>query len=93
MSRRLFNLKIPTWGIGVAALSLVLLGGCSGGPSAKELSLLEEKRQAVVTAEKQVAQKKAQKAQLERKLAEKKAAKEALEQRSTATRSALVEME
>lgn len=93
MSRRLPFLKVPMWGIGVAALSLAFLGGCSFGPSQKELTVLETKRQAVVAAEKKVAQKKAQKAQLERKLAEKKAEKQALEQRSTATRSGLTEMQ
>jgi hypothetical protein len=93
MSRRLSKLsKLPLSGIAVAALTLFLLAGCSRGPSQKEMSLLEEKQRSALKVEQIVAQKKAQKAQLERKLAEKNADKEALEQRSTATRSAITEM-
>ena len=93
MSLRLHRLnKLPLSGIGVAVLALSLMAGCSRGPSPKEMSLLEERQHAALKAEKVVEQKKAQKAQLERKLAEKKADKEALEQRSTATRSAIAEM-
>ena len=76
-------------GLVVAALSLPLLAGCAGGPSKEELSLLEEKRQAVEAAEDQVAEKKAEKARVERKVAEKKAEKKSLEEKQAATKAGL----
>ena len=69
-----------------AVLSLGLLTvGCSSGPSQQELALLEERRQAMVSAEDLVAQKKAEKARLERKLADKKAELKSAEQRKADT--------
>jgi len=69
-----------------AVLSLGLLAvGCSSGPSQQELALLEERRQAMVSAEDVVAQKKAEKARLERKLADKKAELKSAQQRKADT--------
>lgn len=75
-----------------AILALGLIAGCSSGPSQKELSLLEERRQAMVTAEEQVTQRKAEKARLERKLADKKAEKKALEKKKAETEKNLASM-
>ena len=84
--------KISThclWSFTAAALSLLLLAGCARSPSREELSLLEQKRQGMEAAEKEVVEKKAEKARLERKLADKKAEKKALEDKRAATKSAL----
>ena len=75
-----------------ACLSLSLAAGCARGPSQKELGVLEENRQATDAAEQQVAQKKAEKAELERQLAEKKAEKKALEEKRDGTAEALAGM-
>jgi septal ring factor EnvC (AmiA/AmiB activator) len=90
MSRRFRTTrKLSLLGFSVAALSIALLAGCSRGPSQKEMSLLEEKRQAMDAAEKKLAEKKAEQARLERKLAEKKAEKKALEEKRDATQAAI----
>ena len=73
----------------VAALAVAFMAGCAGGPSEKELSLLEQQKQATEAAEKTVAQKKAEKARLERQLAEKKAEKKALEKKRAETEANL----
>jgi septal ring factor EnvC (AmiA/AmiB activator) len=69
---------------GAAILALGLTAACSSGPSQKELALLEERRQAMESAEKMVAQKKAEEARLQRKLADKKAELKAAEERKAA---------
>jgi septal ring factor EnvC (AmiA/AmiB activator) len=90
MSRHLSRFSSPSfWGMVVMALSLALITGCSRGPSAKELSLLEEKKQATEAAESTLEKKKAQKASLERKLAEKKVEKKALDEKLSGTRASL----
>ena len=91
MSRRLPMGKFYVVGLVVGALSLALLAGCAGGPSQEELSLLEEKRQAMEAAQAQVEEKQAEVARLERELAEKKAAKKALEEKRTAVKANLAE--
>ena len=92
MSRRLPN-GVSGWlRLGVTAMSLAFLVGCAGGPSQKELSLLDEQRQSVEAVEAKVAQKKAEKARLERKLAEKKAEKKALETKRAETEANLAAM-
>lgn len=68
-----------------ALLVLGLTAACSSGPSQKELALLEERHQAMVSAEEMVAQKKAEEARLQRKLAEKKEEQKAAEQKKAAT--------
>jgi septal ring factor EnvC (AmiA/AmiB activator) len=73
-------------------MSLALLVGCAGGPSQKELSLLDEQQQSVEAVEAKVAKKKAEKARLERKLASKKAEKKALETKSAQTKANLAAM-
>lgn len=72
-----------------AALALGLIAGCSAVPNQKELSLLEEQRQAMEAAEDQVANKKAEKARLERKLADDKAELKALDEKKAATETNL----
>ncbi len=90
MSRHLSRFSNPSfWAMVVAALSLALVTGCSRGPSATELSLLEEKKQATEAAESTLAKKKAQKASLERKLADKQAEKKALDEKLSGTRASL----
>ncbi len=93
INRRLPIGKYFFLGLVATALSLPLLSGCARGPSQEELSALEEKRQAVKAANKQVQEKKAEKAHLERKVAEKKATKKALEEKRAATKVALAEMD
>ena len=78
--------------LSAAAFFLSLSAGCSRGPSAKELSALEEQRMAVESAEKTVAQKKAEKARLEQKLAQKKDEKQSLEEKRSATKANLANM-
>ena len=73
----------------IALVSMAVVAGCSSGPSEKELSLLEERRMAMEAAEKQVAQKKAEKARLERQLANKKAELQALERKLAETQENL----
>jgi septal ring factor EnvC (AmiA/AmiB activator) len=68
-----------------ALLVLGLTAACSSGPSQKELALLEEQHQAMVSAEKMLAQKKAEEARLQRKLADKKAEQKAAEEKQAAT--------
>lgn len=77
---------------GAAILALGLTAACSSGPSQKELALLEERRQAMVAAEKTEAEKKAEEARLQRKLAEKKAEKKAAEERLAATSENLAKL-
>ena len=79
--------------LAVTSLTIAFLAGCAGGPSQEELSVLEQKRQAMEAAQQQVADKTAEKARLERKVAEKQAAKKALEEKNAATAAALAEME
>ena len=93
MSRRRSISTYSFLGLITAAFSILLLSGCSRGPSQEELSLLEEKRQAVEAAQKQVDEKKAEKARLERKVAEKKTTIEALKEKRDATKAALAEMD
>lgn len=81
MSRRLPIGKCGWLRLGAATLTLAFAIGCAGGPSQKELSALEQKRQATESAEKMVADKKAEKARLERTLAERKAQKKSQEAR------------
>lgn len=78
--------------LSVAAFSLSLSAGCAGGPSKKEVSALEVQLQAVESAEKKLAEKKAEKARLERKLAEKRAEKQSLEEKRSATEANLASM-
>ena len=93
MSRRRSISTYSFLGLITVAFSISLLSGCSRGPSQEELSLLEEKRQAVEAAQKQIDEKKAEKARLERKVAEKKTAQKALEEKRDATKAALAEMD
>ena len=86
MSHRLRNINALCLAGG---LSLSLLAGCSFGPSQEEMSLLDQRRQAVEAREKMVDQKKAEKARLERKLAEKKAEQKALADKLAKTKSNL----
>lgn len=85
MSRRLPIGKCGWLRLGAAVLTLAFAIGCAGGPSQKELSALEQKRQSTESAEKLVAEKKAEKARLERMLAERKAQKKSAEARKAAT--------
>ena len=73
----------------VAVLAIGLIAGCSAVPNQKELSRLEEQRQATEAAENQVAEKKAEKAALERKLADGKAELKALDEKKAATEANL----
>ena len=73
----------------IAFASLAVVAGCSTGPSEKELSLLEERRMAMEADEKQVAQKKAEKARLERQLANEKAELQSLEAKLASTQQNL----
>ena len=76
--------------IGLAAvLSLFLVAGCGGIPSKEELSMLEEKRQAVEKAENTLAERKAEIARLEREVAEKKAALEEAKAKNETTKAVL----
>ena len=93
MSRRRSISTYSFLGLITVAFSISLLSGCSRGPSQEELSLLEEKRQAVEAAQKQIDEKKAEKARLERKVAEKKTTRKALEEKRDATKATLAEME
>jgi len=93
MSRRRSISTYSFLGLITVAFSIFLLSGCSRGPSQEELSLLEEKRQAVEAAQKQIDEKKAEKARLERKVAEKKTTRKALEEKRDATKATLAEME
>ena len=93
MSRRRSISTYSFLGLITTAFSILLLSGCARGPSQEELSLLEEKRQAVEAAQKQVDEKKAEKARLERKVAEKKTTIEALKEKRDATKAALAEMD
>ena len=93
MSRRRSISTYSFLGLITVAFSISLLSGCSRGPSQEELSLLEEKRQAVDAAQKQIDEKKAEKARLERKVAEKKTTRKALEEKRDATKATLAEME
>jgi len=93
MSRRRSISTYSFLGLITVVFSISLLSGCSRGPSQEELSLLEEKRQAVEAAQKQIDEKKAEKARLERKVAEKKTTQKALEEKRDATKATLAEME
>lgn len=75
-----------------ASLCMGLLAACAGGPSQKELSLLEEQKQAAQSAESTLAAKKAEKARLESQLADKKAAKSGLEKKKAETLRNLSDM-
>ena len=87
---RCFSLIAKFQAVGLAAaFSFALLAGCAGVPSKEEMSMLEEKRQAVEKAENTVAERKAEKAQLEKKVAEKKAALEEAKAKNEATKAAL----
>ncbi len=79
--------------LAVPALALSLVAGCSGGPSEEELSVLEQKRQAMEAAQQQVGDMQAKKAKMERKVAEMQATKKALEEKKAATDAALADME
>jgi septal ring factor EnvC (AmiA/AmiB activator) len=85
MSRRLPIGNCRWLRLGAAALALAFTVGCAGGPSQKELSALEQKRQATESAENLVAEKKAEKARLERTLAERKDEKKSQENRLATT--------
>ncbi len=88
--RRCFTLIAKFHAIGLATVfSLALVAGCAGVPSKEEMSMLEEKRQAVEKAEKTVADRKAEKVQLEQKVAEKKVALEEVKAKNEATKAAL----
>jgi outer membrane murein-binding lipoprotein Lpp len=90
MSCRLPKLRrLSSVGLAAAALSLLLLAGCAGGPSQEELSLLDGKRLSAEAAEMKVVELKAEKARLERRIAEKRAEKKALQQRLEAVQSAV----
>lgn len=91
MSLRIFG-KRSVVALSAAALILSLSAGCSRGPSQKELSALEEQRQAVLSAEKKLADKKGEQNQLEQKVAEKKSKKQALEEKRSATKANLANM-
>ena len=93
MSRRRSISTYSFLGLITVAFSISLLSGCSRGPSQEELSLLEEKRQAVEAAQRQIDGKKAEKARLERKVAEEKTTQKALEEKRDATKATLAEME
>jgi hypothetical protein len=84
MSRRLPIGKCGWLRLGAAVLTLAFAVGCAGGPSQKELGALEQKRQSMESAQKLVAEKKAEKARLERTLAERKAQKQSAEARKAA---------
>ena len=90
MSLRIFG-KRSVVALSAAALILSLSAGCSR-PSQKELSALEEQRQAVLSAEKKLADKKGVINQLEQKLAKGKAKKQALEEKRSATKANLANM-
>ena len=92
MSRRLVCGKSGWLRLGVGALAIAFVAGCAGGPSEKELSLLEQQKQAMEASEKTAAEKKAEKARLERRLAEKRAEKQALEKTRAATEANLAAM-
>ena len=66
-----------------------LIAGCSAVPNQKELSLLEEQRQAMEAAEDKVAEGKAEKARLESELADAKAELKALDEKKAATEANL----
>jgi len=85
MSRRLPIGKCGWLRLGAAALTLAFTVGCAGGPSEKELSALEQQREATESAEKLVQDKKAEKARLERTIAERKAQKKSQENRLATT--------
>ncbi len=72
-----------------AFLAAGLIAGCSAVPNQKELSLLEEQRQAMEAAEDKVAEKKAEKARLESELADAKAELKALDEKKAATEANL----
>ena len=91
MSLRIFG-KRSVVALSAAALILSLSAGCSRGPSQKERSALEEQRQAALSAEKKLADKKGEQNQLEQKVAEKKAKKQALEEKRSATKANLANM-
>ena len=78
-------------GVLAVALSIFVAVGCSMGPSQKELDVLEERRQAMVSAEATVAAKQSEKASLERKLGDRKAEKQASMERKAATKANLAE--
>lgn len=72
-----------------AVVALGAIAGCSGGPSPKELSHLEEQREAMAAAEQKVAQQKAEKARLGRRRADKEAEQGAADQRKAETEANL----
>ena len=79
--------------VGVVATSLVLVSlllvsGCARHPSEKELGVLEQQRKAAESAEKTLAAKKGQKAELERQVAQKKAELKRLEEKRDAVKKA-----
>ena len=75
-----------------ASLCTAFLAGCSGGPSQKEMSLLDEQMKATESAESTLAAKKAEKARLESTVAKKKAAKSDLEKKKAETLRNLSDM-
>ena len=78
--------------LSAAAFCLGLSAGCARGPSKKEFSALDQQRVAVESAEKKVAEKKAEKARLEAMIADKKAEKQSLEEKRSATKANLANM-
>ena len=92
ISCRFESVRRPLGVVAVTALALSLLAGCSG-VSQEELSVLEQKRQAMEAAQQQLADKQAEAARLERKVAEKQATKNALGDKKAATDAALAEMD
>lgn len=75
-----------------ASVCTALLAGCSGGPSQKEMSLLDEQIKAAESAENTLAAKKAEKARLESQVAKQKAAKSDLEKKKVETLRNLSDM-
>ena len=88
---RLLDNSGKRWLITVAACT-ALLAACSGGPSQKEMSLLEEQLKTTEAAEHKLAGKKAEKAGLESQLARQKMAKSALEKKKAETLRNLSDM-
>ena len=75
-----------------ASASTALLVACAGGPSQKEMSVLDEQIKATESAESMLAAKKAEKARLESLVAKKKAAKSDLEKKKAETLRNLSDM-
>jgi len=75
-----------------ASLCTVLLAGCSGGPSQKEMGLLDEQMKAAESAERTLSGKKDEKARLESTVGNKKADKSDLEKKKSETLRNLSDM-